>query len=58
MVIVVTRREKDRTYFDKNVKFRTTKDSYVNDWLPIGAVYEVEVKGALCEPPSPKNRIK
>jgi hypothetical protein len=59
MVIIVTRNEQDKTFFDKAVKFECSKEAYVNYTLPVGSAYQVEQrKDGLCSSPTAKNRVR
>lgn len=59
MLVTATRKEKDRTFFDKAVKFQCTKEAYVEYPLPIGSMYVVEeVEKGLYAAPCARNRVK
>lgn len=57
MIIKATRNEKDRTFFDKNVKFIATKSNHVDYVLPVGSLYEVEKdENGYYSMPSKRNK--
>lgn len=57
MIIKAVRHEKDRTFFDKKVKFAVTKSDYVDYVLPIGSLYEVEKdENGYYSMPSKRNK--
>lgn len=57
MIIKAVRNEKDRTYFDKSVKFVATGSNYVDYVLPVGTLYEIEkVEGGYYSMPSKRNK--
>lgn len=59
MIVQVTRVEKDKSFFDKSVKFQGTKAAYVNYALPVGSVYQVEeVEQGLYSMPRHRNKVR
>lgn len=58
MIVTAIKRDGNKTYFDRDIKFASTKSNYVVDELEIGTRYDVkQLKSGLYQHPSKANRV-